>query len=121
MAAIGLGLSLRKQFSKTPIAAYAKLAKNSCPATRCIFRNLLDDLGLDCKLRPNRHTAKDIKFVQYEITPPTREAVAEWIKQAHEEHSGGAIAFRTYQAGTYVQYLGIVVEDALELSEQTEV
>ena len=160
----------------------------------------LFDLGLDSKLRACdlvRLRVRDIchgdristraivkqqktsKPVQFEITPPTREAVAEWIKQAHlsnenylfpsRVHDSPHLGTRQYARildswikeigldptvyGTHtirrtkasliyrrtkniravqlllghtklestVRYLGIEVEDALELSEQTEV
>ena len=160
----------------------------------------LFDLGLDSKLRACdlvRLRVRDIchgdristraivvqkktsKPVQFEITPPTREAVAELIKQAHlstedylfpsRVHDSPHLGTRQYArildswikeigldptaCGTHtirrtkasliyrrtkniravqlllghtklestVRYLGIEVEDALELSEQTEV
>ena len=160
----------------------------------------LFDLGLDSKLRArdlvhlrvrdichgDRISTRAIviqqktsKPVQFEITSPTREAVAEWIKQAHlstgdylfpsRVHDSPHLGTRQYARildswieeigldptayGTHtirrtkasliyrrtkniravqlllghtklestVRYLGIEVEDALELSEQTEV
>ena len=160
----------------------------------------LFDLGLDSKLRACdlvRLRVRDIchgdrvstraivmqqktsQPVQFEITPPTREAVTEWIKQAElsnedylfpsRDHDSPHLGTRQYARtldswieeigldptayGTHtmrrtkasliyrrtkniravqlllghtklestVRYLGIEVEDALELSEQTEV
>lgn len=147
----------------------------------------LFDLGLDSKLRAcDRVSTRAIVMqqktsqpVQFEITPPTREAVTEWIKQAElstedylfpsRVHDSPHLGKRQYArildswieqigldptaCGTHtirrtkasliyrrtkyiravqlllahtklestVRYLGIEVEDALELSEQTEI
>jgi hypothetical protein len=39
----------------------------------------------------------------------------------HKESAGGTAAARSYELESTVRYLGIEVDDALEVSEQTEV
>ena len=41
--------------------------------------------------------------------------------QTNEESSSRPIAVRSYEARNTVRYLGIEVDDALEMAEQTEV
>lgn len=71
--------------------------------------------------------------VQFEITEQTREAVASWVKEAQRKPEQFLIYRRTKnlravqlllghtKLESTVRYLGIEVDDALEIAEQTEV
>ena len=54
--------------------------------------------------------------VQFEITEQTRESVAAWIRCAGRQLLLGHAKFEST-----VRYLGIEIDDALEMAEQTEV
>jgi len=68
--------------------------------------------------------------VQFEITEQTRDAIAAGITAAHKGHAdlpsdqkspGRAVAAGHTKLGSTVRYLGIEVDDAVEIAEQTEV
>lgn len=107
----------------------------------------LFNLGIDSKLRgcdlvnlkvrevchgdqvATRATVMQLKIqrpVQFEITPATREAVQAWIKKAGLKTENFLFPSRMHDSphpGTrqYARILGHWADDALEISEQTEI
>ena len=79
---------------------------------------------------------KTSRPVQVEITQPTRDTVSDWIKEAKLGHDDYLFPSRIHESphiGTRqlllehtklestVRYLGIEVDDALEMAEQTDI
>lgn len=69
---------------------------------------------------------KTSRPVRFELTPRTRKSIKAWIKKLQPKFgdylfpSGATVTGHT-NLGSTVRYLGIEIDDALELSEQTDV